>query len=92
MCEFVAEWYNNDAAAKKLDEPGIIPIADIMIGKRIEGADVTTFSGKWEGMEVAIKTVDRLRIAPLVSNAAHYTSFERQENVARFCGLCVSSL
>jgi hypothetical protein len=34
---------------------GIIAIADLVIGERIKGADSSTFSGKWNGLSVAIK-------------------------------------
>ena len=60
-----------------------------MIGKQIADDDVSTFAGKWDGLEVAIKTVDRLRIAPLVTAAPRFADLERHENVGRFCGLCV---
>jgi hypothetical protein len=34
---------------------GIISIAELVIGERIKGADQSTFSGKWNGVAVAIK-------------------------------------
>jgi hypothetical protein len=36
---------------------GIMAIAELVIGERIKGADNSTFSGKWNGLAVAIKVI-----------------------------------
>jgi serine/threonine protein kinase len=36
-----------------------------------------------------LQTCDRNRVAPLINNAARFFNLTRQENVARFCGLCI---
>lgn len=48
---------------------GIMAIAELVIGERIKGADNSTFSGKWNGLAVAIKVrslgFDSQKVSPL---------------------------